>query len=84
MRSVRLDPELEARLASAARAEDITESEFIREALRRRCDAVLADNLARELEDLGVVGAASLGGASARDSGRRFTEILSERRGKRQ
>lgn len=83
MKSVRLDPELEERLARAAQMEGVSESSFIREALRLRCDEVLRENLARDLADLGVVGALSLGGGHARDGGKRFTEMLKrrERRG---
>jgi len=83
MKSVRLDPELEDRLARAARAEGISESSFIRDALSRRCDEVLEESLAKDLEELGVIGAVDLGGLSARDAGKRFTEILSARRGRR-
>ncbi len=82
MKSVRLDPDLEEHLARAARAEGVSESSFIREALRRRCGEVLNENLAKDLEELGVVGAVDLGGVSARDAGKRFTEILSARRGR--
>jgi predicted DNA-binding protein len=80
MKSVRLDADLEERLARAAGAEGVTESEFIREAVRRRCDDVLQEDLAKDLEELGIIGAVSLGGASARQSGKRFTEVLDARK----
>lgn len=83
MKSVRLDPELEAELARAARTAGVSESNFIREAVRRRCDEVLRETLAEELMRAGVVGSLSLGGGVARKSGRRFAELLAFRREER-
>lgn len=79
MKSVRLDRELEELLERAARAEGVSESAFIRDALRRRCQEVLKRNLYEELSELVVVGVVSSGGGYAEDAGRRFAEMLAER-----
>jgi predicted transcriptional regulator len=41
MKSVRLDNDLEARLERAARAMAMSHSEYLRDAVARRCDEVL-------------------------------------------
>ncbi len=79
VKSVRLDRELEELLERAARAEGVSESAFIRDALRRRCQEVLKRNLYEELSELGVIGVVSSGGGYAEDAGRRFAEMLAER-----
>ncbi len=83
MKSVRLDPELEELLIRAARMEGVSQSTFIRDALRRRCREVLKDNLLEDLMELGVVGAVSFGGEYSRNTGRHFTEMLVEREERR-
>jgi len=74
MKSVRLEPSLRARLRSAARATGMTESEFIRDALARRSDAVLSDRLDVRLAD--VIGIGHGGGGQAERTGDAFTEIV--------
>ena len=49
MKSVRLDDNLQAKLKRAARALAMTQSEFLRDALARRCDEVLDDSLEQRL-----------------------------------
>jgi hypothetical protein len=49
MKSVRLDSALETELARAARALSMSQSEFIRDALARRCAEVLGGSLAVRL-----------------------------------
>lgn len=83
MRSVRLDEELESRLAEAARVTRKPVSEIIREAIRRQCDDVLGRRPDRALAD--VIGTVS-GGRQILDSrrtGRAFTRLLTARRRKR-
>ena len=77
MKSVRFDRELEACLARAACSQGISGLSFVPEVVRSRRDEVLKSSLAEDLEKLGVIGAVDLGGVSARDAGKRFTEILS-------
>ena len=82
VKSVRLDPELETNLERAARIGGVSQSAFIREAVRRRCQEVLGGSLAEALAELGVIGAVSLGGGYAEHAGKRFTELLEARREK--
>jgi predicted transcriptional regulator len=63
MTSVRLDPDLEARLARAAALRGESKSEFIRLALIDRIDATLAASPAARAAHL--VGAVDLGGGVA-------------------
>ncbi len=80
MKSVRLDPGLEAKLERAARAVAVSESEFIRDALARRCAEVLGGSLAERLAPvLGIVNSA--GGRAAR-TGAAFRQLLARRRGR--
>jgi hypothetical protein len=78
VKSVRLDPALEAKLERAARAAAVSQSEFIRDALARRCDEVLGASLAERLAP--VIGIVQGGGGRADRTGDAFREILSRRR----
>jgi predicted transcriptional regulator len=78
MKSVRLDPSLERKLESAARAASMTQSEFIRDALARRCDEVLSGSLAERLAP--VVGIVHSSGGRARATGKVFRRLLVQRR----
>lgn len=77
MRSVRLDPELEAWLEDTARQSGRSVSEIIREAVQRfrreREGELMGPHLKR------VAGAIDSGGASSRRTGRDFTELLKKK-----
>ena len=78
MKSVRLDHDLEAKLERAARALVMSQSEFLRDALARRCEEVLGESLADRLAPLiGIV--KSSGGRAAR-SGAAFRAAVARRR----
>ena len=78
MKSVRLDDNLEAKLERAARALAMSQSEFLRDALTRRCDEVLGNGLAQRLAP--VVGIISSSGGRAAHTGRAFRATLARRR----
>jgi len=78
MKSVRLDSALEAKLERAARAAAMTQSEFIRDALARRCDEVLTGSLADRLAP--VVGIVHSAGGRAARTGAAFRALLARRR----
>jgi len=78
MKSVRLDPNLQAKLERAARAAAQSQSEFIREALARRCDEILGGSLAERL--VPVIGIIQSEGGRARRSGSALRRILARRR----
>ena len=78
MKSVRLDPSLEEKLERAARALATSESEFIRDALVRRCEEVLGSSLAERLAP--VVGIVNSAGGRAARSGAAFRAALARRR----
>ena len=63
MTSVRLDPELEARLERAAALRGESKSDFIRAAVTDRIDATLGSSLADRLAH--VIGQVDLGGGLA-------------------
>ena len=75
MKSLRIDPELEARLHRAAAIRGESLSEFIRRAAAERADATLVSEAADFDDILGVVHG---GGGRARRTGRAFTEIVRE------
>ncbi|MBI1827595.1 MAG: CopG family transcriptional regulator [Planctomycetes bacterium] len=82
MRSVRLDDELEKRLAEAAKLTNTPISEIIREALRKRCDELLGQTLYDQLAD--VIGCIDSGGKyNSRRTGKAFTEVLMKKRARR-
>ena len=78
MKSVRLDPDLEGKLERAVRASGTSQSAFIRDALRRRCDEVLGVSLAERLA--GVIGIVRSSGLRAANSGTAFRKLLTGRR----
>ncbi len=80
MKSVRLDADLAAKLERAARAMATSQSEFIRDALARRCAEVLDGSLAGRLEP--VIGIVNSSGGRASRSGAAFREALARRRRK--
>jgi hypothetical protein len=77
MRSIRLDPELEARLQQAAAVRGESFSEFVRRAAAERADATLGGEAPADFGD--VLGAVHGGGGRARRTGAAFTEVLVER-----
>jgi Ribbon-helix-helix protein, copG family len=79
MRSVRLDDELEQRLAEAATVVGQPVSALIREAVQQKCDEVLGDRLDQRLA--GFIGSVDGGKRrSSRRTGREFTRLLERRR----
>ena len=78
MKSVRLDDDLEAKLRRAARALGTSQSEFIREALARRCEEVLGGSLAERL--ISVIGIVKSRGGRAARSGDAFREAVARTR----
>jgi hypothetical protein len=78
MKSVRLDPRLEANLERAARAAGMSQSEFIRDALARRCEELLGGSLAERLAP--VAGVVHSSGGRADRTGAAFREALARRR----
>lgn len=74
MKSVRLDADLKAKLSRAALATGKSESEFIREAVARRCDEVLGETLAESLKP--YIGVIKGSGGRASRTGKAFVEIL--------
>jgi predicted DNA-binding protein len=77
MKSVRLDAELEGKLERAARAMSMTQSEFLRDALARRCEEVLGGSLAERLGP--VIGIVESSGGRAKPSGKAFRKSLARR-----
>jgi hypothetical protein len=77
MKSLRLDPQLEARLQLAAAAKGESLSEFIRRAATARADATLTAVPTTSFDD--VVGVIRGGGGRARRTGAAFTDVLAER-----
>ncbi|MGI8553427.1 MAG: hypothetical protein ACR2PL_21985 [Dehalococcoidia bacterium] len=78
MKSVRLPPSLETKLRQAAKIAGTSESAFIREAIEDRCNGILSDRADLRLAD--VVGGVDLGGGVADETGRKFTELLEQRK----
>jgi predicted DNA-binding protein len=78
VKSVRLDLELETRLKRAARASAMSQSQFIRDALARRCDEVLGSSLAERVAPL--IGVVESSGGRAERTGASCREILTARR----
>jgi len=80
MRSVRLDKELDRQLAEAAKACGEPVSNFIRDAVRRRCEEVLENRLDHRLADVigGITG--SKPANVSRATGREFTKLLQRKR----
>jgi hypothetical protein len=78
MKSVRLDKTLETRLERASRAMGMSQSEFLRDALARRCDEVLGSSLQQRLAP--VIGMVKSSGGRAAQSGIAFQAALAKRR----
>ncbi len=77
MKSVRLDPSLQARLKQAAQLAGISESDFIRAAIAERSEAILADNL--DVRLAGLVGTVRSKGGRARQAHERYRQLLTRR-----
>jgi hypothetical protein len=80
VKSLRLDADLEERLARAAAVTGESLSQFIRRAAAARADAVLTDHVETDWSD--VIGTVHGGGGRARHSGDAFADLLAERRGR--
>lgn len=80
MKSVRIDPETEQQLETAARARGISESEFIRQAVRKEAQIVLGETLEARLGD--VIGAIRSKGGRAREAHAHFSKLV-KKEGKR-
>jgi Ribbon-helix-helix protein, copG family len=78
VKSVRLDPKLQARLKQAARLSGVTESDFIRAAITERSNAALTNDLEGRLA--GLVGAVHSKGGRARQAHERYGDILKARK----
>jgi hypothetical protein len=78
VKSVRLDQGLQTKLERAARALAQSQSEFIRDALTRRCAEVLGGSLAERLAP--VVGIVRSSGGRANRTGAAFRRVLARRR----
>lgn len=78
MKSIRIDPDLQAQLQRAADARGESLSEFIRQAAAERANATLSATPAADFSD--VLGAVHGGGGRARRTGKAFAELLAERR----
>jgi hypothetical protein len=80
VRSVRLDPELEARVSRAAAAQGISVADFIRQAIRQHTDVALGRTLLEDLADVvgSIHGATGVGRGTdlAQRTGHAFTELL--------
>jgi Protein of unknown function (DUF1778) len=77
VRSVRLDPQLEARLQQAAAIRGESLSEFICRAAAERADATLSAEPSTDFSD--VLGVVRAGGGRARRTGTAFTDGLVKR-----
>lgn len=76
-KSFRMDEDLEGKLKQAADVAGVPESVLIREAVTRRCDEILGDNLRARLAD--VIGAVEFGEFDARRTGEAFRRLLASR-----
>lgn len=76
MKSVRLSPDLEAKLRQAAQLADLSESALIRAAIEEKCDTLLRNRLDLHLAD--IIGSVHGGGGRAERSGEVYRELLSE------
>jgi hypothetical protein len=78
VKSVRLEPGLQTKLERAARALAQSQSEFIRDALARRCEEVLGGALAVRLAP--VVGIVKTSGGRAHRTRDAYRKVLARRR----
>jgi predicted transcriptional regulator len=74
MKSVRIDPETEEQLETAAKARGVSESEFIRQAIRKEAQVALGEMLEARLGD--VVGIIRSKGGRARESHAHFSKLV--------
>ena len=74
MKSVRLDPALEARLEEASQITGEPVSEIIRQAIAQRCDAILDERLDHRLSD--VIGIIQSDGGRSRSTGSAFRRAI--------
>jgi hypothetical protein len=81
VKRIRLDVELQERVARAARVLAISQAEFIRQVLTRRCDEVLGETLAVRL--VSVIGIVNSDGHRADRSGAAFCDALARRQAAR-
>jgi hypothetical protein len=77
VKSVRLDPRLQARLKQAAQMSGVRESDFIRAAIAERSDAALTNDLEGRLA--GLVGVVHSKGGRARQAHERYGAIVKAR-----
>ena len=77
MKSVRLEPALEARLDEAARISGEPVSDIIRQAIAQRCNAILEERLDHRLSD--VIGVIESDGGRSRSTGAAFRQVLQGR-----
>lgn len=77
MRSLRLDSELDERVRRAAAVEGASISEFLRRAAAERAERTLSESSSERLAD--VVGVVQGGGGRARETGKAFADLLTER-----
>lgn len=82
MKSLRIDPETEEQLEVAAKARGVSESEFIRQAIRREAQVVLGESLEARLAD--VVGTIRSKGGRARESHAQFSKLVKKESQRRQ
>jgi hypothetical protein len=78
MKSVRLDPALEAQLEASAQSTGESISEFIRKAVEERCQRVKQPTLLDRLGD--IVGSVSNGTMDSENTGDAFRRILHDKR----
>jgi len=78
MKSVRLNPDLEQKLERAAGAAGMSQSEFIRDAVARRCAEVLGSSLTDRLAP--IIGIVNSNGGRADNTGEAFRELLARKR----
>ena len=76
MRSLRLDPDLDRRVRTAAALKGESVSEFIRKAAASRADETLTERGRERFAD--VAGAVGGGGGRARRTGAAFVDALSD------
>jgi predicted transcriptional regulator len=74
MRSLRLDPDLDARVQRAAAMEESSVSEFLRQAAAERAERTLGEDPRQRLAY--AIGTIETGLAQARDAGRAFTDVV--------
>jgi uncharacterized protein (DUF1778 family) len=74
MRSLRLDPDLDARVRQAAALEESSVSEFLRRAAAERAERTLANDPSERLSY--AIGTVKAGLGQARDAGTAFADLV--------